>query len=172
MPIPVFQYTKFICLLLFLTTVVSGTVGATVVAQNGDWEGYSETEAGQQVCYMGSEPRKAEGKYKKRGQTYMLVTHRPSEKSANVVSIASGYTYKKGSEITASIGKKKFILHPDGGNAFTADSKADNDLVKAMINGSTMIIRGISSRGTKTTDTYSLKGFTATIKAITKACKL
>jgi hypothetical protein len=34
-----------------------------------------------------------------------------------------------------------------------------------------MIIKGISSRGTKTTDTYSLRGVSAAWKAINIACK-
>ncbi len=33
-----------------------------------------------------------------------------------------------------------------------------------------MIVAGISSRGTLTTDTYSLNGFTAAYDAITRAC--
>ena len=33
-----------------------------------------------------------------------------------------------------------------------------------------MVVKGISSAGTKTTDTYSLKGFTAAHAAINSAC--
>ena len=35
-----------------------------------------------------------------------------------------------------------------------------------------MIVDGVSSKGTKTTDTYSLSGFTKARKAIDKACKM
>jgi hypothetical protein len=34
-----------------------------------------------------------------------------------------------------------------------------------------MVIKGTSSRGTLTTDTYSLAGFTAAYNAIEQACK-
>jgi hypothetical protein len=34
-----------------------------------------------------------------------------------------------------------------------------------------MTVEGISSRGTKTTDVFSLSGFTAAYNAITRACK-
>jgi hypothetical protein len=34
-----------------------------------------------------------------------------------------------------------------------------------------MVVVGISSRGTKTTDTYSLSGFTAMKKRIDMACR-
>ena len=65
----------------------------------GDWETYKESEAGKAVCFMGSQPKKAKGKYKKRGETYVLITHRPAEKSLNVISIKAGYTYQSGSEV-------------------------------------------------------------------------
>ncbi|MCH6553355.1 MAG: hypothetical protein IH793_04245 [Acidobacteria bacterium] len=66
---------------------------------------------------------------------------------------------------------RKFTLftHKDG--AWAADAKADTALVKAMMKGRRMTIRGTSSRGTKTVDTYSLIGFTRAHQAIGKACK-
>ena len=36
--------------------------------------------------------------------------------------------------------------------------------------GKQLIVRGTSSRGTATTDTYSLAGFSAALAAIDKAC--
>ena len=43
--------------------------------------------------------------------------------------------------------------------------------VEAMKRGTEMVVRGISSRGTRTTDTYSLSGVTAAMNEIDKACK-
>ena len=112
------------------------------------------------------------GKYKKRGATYIIVTHRPAEKSQNVVSIRAGYTHKASSEVEITIGKKKFKLFTKDGWAFTRDSSTDNALVKAMVRGTVMTVKGISGRGTKTTDTYSLKGFPAASRTIGIACKV
>ena len=145
---------------------------ATFLGTFEAWEALQDREDGKSVCYVGSEPTKARGKYKKRGRTFVLVTHRPAEKSTNVVSVQAGYTYKTGSEVEITIGKTAFNLFTDGGHAFAYDSKSDNELVKAMIRGTAMVVRGTSSRGTLTTDTYSLKGFTAAYKAIGKACKI
>ena len=60
----------------------------------------------------------------------------------------------------------------DVGHAFAVDTKTDKALVDAMIRGARMVVKGTSSRGTKTTDTYSLKGFSAAFKTIGKACKV
>jgi len=144
----------------------------TLLSKHGDWEAFTEKENGKLVCYMGSVPKKARGKYKKRGRTFLLITHRPKEKSTNVVSFRAGYTFKKGTQVNIDIGKNGFKLFTDGGWAFAPDSAADNALVKAMIRGAAMVVKGTSTRGTKTTDTYSLTGFTAAYRAISKACKV
>ena len=145
---------------------------APLITANGDWEAYTTFENKRLVCYMGAEPQKTQGKYTKRGQTFLLITHRPSEKSKNVISLRAGYTYKKSSEVKMVIGKERFELFTNGQWAFAADAGTDNKLVKSMIRGAELIVRGVSSRGTRTTDTYSLKGFTAAYKAIGKACKI
>lgn len=144
----------------------------TLIGKHGNWEAFTERENGKLVCYMGSVPTKSSGKYSKRGRTFLLVTHRPAKKSKNVVSLQAGYTYKKASEIELTVGKTTFRLFTDKRWAFAADSATDDELVKTMIRGATMVVKGVSSRGTRTTDTYSLKGFTAAYKAIGKACKV
>ena len=142
------------------------------LGQFGDWEAFTEREGKNLLCYMASIAKKARGNYKRRGTTYVMVTHRPSERSTNVLSVEAGYTYKKDSEVELVIGKKTTKLFTSGTTAFAYDSKTDNALVKAMIRGAGMTIKGTSSKGTLTTDTYSLKGFTAAYKAISGACKV
>ena len=164
----------FICTVLSWTALTAGAQAeeTNLLSTQGVWEAYQETEGGKKVCYIGSLAKKATGKYKKRGETYVLITHRPAEKSANVVSVKAGYTYQENSEVEVIIGTETFKLFTDAGHAFAYDKKTDGLLVKAMIRGAKMVIKGTSSRGTKTTDSYSLKGFTAAYQAINKACKI
>ena len=136
------------------------------------WEAARELENGKRVCYAGIEPQKSEGKYTKRGPIFLLVTHRPAENSLNVVSIQFGYNFKRGADVKARIGDEQFTLFTHKGYAFAYDPKTDRKLVGSMIKGITMIVEGISSRGTKTKDTFSLSGFTAAYKAINKECKV
>jgi len=63
-------------------------------------------------------------------------------------------------------------LFTSEGHAWARDTETDKAMVKAMMRGSTMIVKGTSWRGTKTTDTYSLKGFTAAYKESRTACGL
>ena len=134
------------------------------------WHAHSYVDAGAKVCNMWSEPTKHEEGGKQRGQIFAFVTHRSSSKRFHEVSFDMGYPLKKGSEVTVRIGGKTFKLFTQDSSAF-AFKEDDKALVKAMRAGSTMVIRGESQRGTKTTDTYSLSGFIKAHNAISKACK-
>lgn len=134
------------------------------------WTAYTFTEGNGTVCFAAAQPTKTLPAGVRRGEIYTMVTHRPAEKSRGVVSFVIGYTFKKDSAVTVTIGKQKFTLMTDGDTAWTRDAKDDVALVKALRDGSTMTVAGVSSRGTKTTDTYSLAGSTAAFKAIDGAC--
>ncbi|MEE8444110.1 MAG: invasion associated locus B family protein [Alphaproteobacteria bacterium] len=136
-----------------------------------DWKAQTFTEKGKIVCTMWSEPTESAGEYKKRGPVYIFVTHRPYANRIDEISINIGYTFKKAAPVGVSIGSREYALFSGGDTAWTRTSKEDRRLVRAMRAGSNLTISGISSRGTKTTDTFSLSGFTAAYNTITKACK-
>lgn len=139
----------------------------------GDWDVYDQKENGSTACVMSSEPIKSVGKYTKRGPVYLIISHRPAEQRYNELSFQAGYTFKKQSNVAMTIdGKKKFSLITKKGHAWTIDAETDEAMIKAMRAGSTLVVKGVSSRGTKTTDTFSLKGFTAAVKSINKTCKV
>lgn len=137
----------------------------------GDWAAVVDGSGSKKLCYAGSAPKKAEGKYTSRGDIHMLVTHRPADKVTGEVSVTTGYTYAEGKDADVDIDGKSFKLFTRGSNAWAYDVSADRELVAAMKAGRTMVVRGTSGRGTQTTDTYSLAGFTAAMSAIDKACK-
>lgn len=136
----------------------------------GDWSAFAIKEGGKPVCYAGSEPQKTAGNYTKRGETFILVTHRPAEKSFGVFSLKAGYTYKQDSEVEADIGAFSQRLFTDTEHAWAYDGKADAALINALKQGSTLVVKGVSGRDTATTDTYSLTGFSAAYAAASKAC--
>lgn len=140
-----------------------------VIGNYGDWESLTYKENGNRVCFMGTKPKKSEGKYTRRGDIYLLVTHRPAEHRTGVVIVETGYTYKKSSTVNVKIDGKPFRMWTQGQYAY-AYANEDKVLVRAMRRGLRMVVKGTSSRGTLTTDTYSLKGFTDAYKAISKTC--
>ena len=135
------------------------------------WSAMSFSEDDKTVCMMWSQPEKAEGDYTKRGEIFVFVTHRPGDHEMNKVSFETGYTFKEKSEVRVIIDGEAYTLYTDGSTAWSYEPKDDSRMVNAMRAGSTMIVEGVSSRGTQTRDTYSLGGFTAAHNAINKACK-
>ncbi|MDF2365883.1 invasion associated locus B family protein [Sneathiella sp.] len=135
-----------------------------------DWLAYSWVENDNKVCYMLSRPLKSTPQGVNRGDIYVMVAYRPSSKSKEEVSHVSGYPYKDKSTVEALIGGQKFLLATNGEVAWVPEGGSDTKFIGAMRGGSKMIIKGTSTRGTLTVDTYSLQGFTAAYKQIRKSC--
>jgi hypothetical protein len=167
------QRLIFLSGFLILALLAAGNAEATEtrpLGMHGQWSAYTFMEDGNKVCYMASQPVKAEGNYTRRGDIFALITHRPAEGTENVFSYITGYTYKPGSDVTITIGSKKFTLFTQDDTAWTPDPETDKELVEAIRAGSRMVIRGTSNRGTLTTDTFSLKGSAATHNLISQKC--
>ena len=165
--------TKFIIfsIAFFLTIHLSLSANSqTFIDSSGQWEAYRHGSGKKKICYIASEPIKKTGRYKKRGETFILVTSRPSEKQYNIFELRAGYVYKKNSPVTVMVDSRIFQLFTHGSTAWAKSQKIDTALSKAMIRGLKMTVTGTSSRGTKTVDTYSLNGFTAAHNSIRKAC--
>lgn len=168
---------KKLCILAGLACLLGGITSAKaeapqMIGEYGDWVAYYYRDKAGPVCYMASTPKKDEGKYSRRGDIYAVVTHRPSEKSFDVVNINAGYDYKADAKVTIKIGAKTFDrMFTSGDKAWAVSEKVDKEIVDAMKRGSRMVVHGTSSKGTQTKDTYSLEGFSSAYRAITNKCK-
>jgi invasion protein IalB len=136
------------------------------------WQAYQLDGKDGRTCYLHGLPEKKEPASVKRGEIYLLVTHKTATKVRNEVSIVFGYGLKPQSPAQASIGKDSFEMFTHGEAAWAADAATDAKLVDALKKGKQLTVKGTSARGTATTDTYSLAGFGEALKAIDKACGL
>ena len=159
-------------LLLFIMVSKVWAASPQVIGEYGDWTAYYYNDRQGSVCYMVSRPKKDEGKYNKRGNIGVWVTHRPADKTYDVVNFEAGYKFKSGAPFVVKIGHNTVTsFFTDGEKAWTLNEETDKKMVALMKSGERMIVDGISFKGTKTKDTYSLKGFTGAYKAITAKCK-
>lgn len=159
------------CLAFLSTDASAQNSKIEILGTFGDWTAYTFADTDGKVCYMASTPEKSTGKYKIRDDVFLIVTHRLGDNSFNVVNSVAGYTYRTGSKPTLAVDKLKeiaLVSHAD--TAWAKDSATDDKLVKQMKRGGKVILRGTSKRGTKTTDTFSLKGFSKAYAEIDKAC--
>ena len=152
--------------------VTGGAVAQEVLSRNGAWSALTYKEDGKLICYMYSQPTKKEGNYKRRGDPHAMVTRRRGSSAVEEVSVTSGYPYKDNSVVKLKIDGRGFIFEKfvEDEHAWADDAAEDKAMVKAMIRGNKMTVRGTSRKNTYSLDTYSLKGFNATHKAIVKAC--
>ncbi len=155
---------------LAVTQQASAAAEPKLLGNYGKWSAYMFMEGGNKVCYMASQPTKAEGNYTRRGEIFALITHRPGEGTKDVFSYIAGYPYKPGSDATVSVGSNRFTLFTQDETAWAPDSSVDSKLAAAIRKGSDMVVKGTSTRGTVTTDTFSLSGSSAAHDAITKEC--
>ena len=141
-----------------------------LVSTHKDWTVYEVTDSRGRICYAASEPTRQSGNYSRRDQPAVLVARLPGSPPSEEVSVQPGYAYKKGSTVDVKVGSAGYELFTDGDHAWTRKSEEDRALIAAMKGGSTMTVRGTSSRDTYSLDTYSLSGFTAAYEAMRGAC--
>ena len=134
------------------------------------WDAFAYTEKGAKVCYLVGTPEKSEPQGLSRGRIDAYITHRPADKSLNVVHFDLGYAFKDGSTAELEVDKNKFTLFTAKDAAWANDAAEDKAVTEALDKGKRAILKGISARGTSTTDSYTLDGFKDALAAIDKAC--
>ena len=158
--------------LLFGLQSADAQVKPEPLAENANWRAHSYMRDGTKVCYMHAKPAKSKGNYKRRGAPNIMVTRRQGSRTTEEVSVTSGYPYPEGKAVKVTIDGRQFnfdLTH--GEHAWVSDEAADATVVKAMIRGREMKVRGVSLKNTYSEDSYSLIGFTKIHDAIIRACR-
>ena len=141
------------------------------LAENANWKSHSFVSDGSKVCYMHAKPAKSAGNYKRRGAPNIMVTRRRGTRTTEEVSVTSGYPYPEEKPVKVTIDGRRFnfdLTH--GEHAWVSEEVDDATVVKAMIRGRELKVRGVSLKNTFSEDTYSLIGFTKIHDAIVRAC--
>ena len=140
------------------------------LAKFNDWTAFAEGEGKNLACMAVSKPKKSEGNYTKRGDVFAIITHLPGQKKWNEFSVVAGYNYKTNSNPEILIDQKKFQLFTSGSRAWSFSPSDDEKIINFLKKSIKMKVVGTSSRGTITTDSFSLLGFSKAYKKINEAC--
>jgi len=173
------KVTKAVLFCAGLAAAVTGTVNAQSDSRRHlgsfrDWDAFVYGAGSSRTCHMISVPKSwsASKKNVSRGDIYVMISHKPQYSITGEVNAVMGYPIRQGSEATVVVdGRNRNKLFTEGNAAWAYDPKDDAKMVANMKRGNSMVITATSQRGTKTTDRYSLSGFTAAYNAITKACR-
>lgn len=155
-------------------TAVQAQESTNVVATEGDWTVFAADEP--KECWAVSPPKstrntdgQGNSKDVNRGDIRLYVAYRPGQEGE--VSFSGGYPFAPDSTVEVDIGGQKFNLFTEGESAWTGSPAEDGKLIGALRAGSTATVVGRSSRGTVTSDTFSLSGITAATNTAKERCR-
>jgi invasion protein IalB len=165
---------------LTLVTALAALAGSaqaadlpTMLGASRDWTAYQANTGDGKVCYAVSSPTSTSPK-KVRDPIYVIVSTWPGRSATDEIEVVPGYLYKDGQAAVAEVGSQKAELFTqnDGkaGTAWVKELSSETALVSAMRGGSTLTVTGVSKRGTKITDTYSLAGLGTALDRAHTAC--
>ena len=152
---------------------VTGNVEPTLIGQFGTWGAYTATPNGKKVCFALAKPAssKTNPPNRPRDPAYAFVSTRPAEKVTNEVSVMIGYTLKPGSESTLEVGGASYAMYTQGDGLWIKNAAEEERMVDAMRKAADAVVKGVSAKGTETTDTFSLKGLTQALDKLAQDCK-
>ncbi|ULL01397.1 invasion associated locus B family protein [Bradyrhizobium sp. I71] len=152
---------------------VAGGAEPTLIGQFGTWGAYAATPNGKKVCFALAKPSssKTNPPNRPRDPAYAFVSTRPAEKVNNEVSVMIGYALKPGSESTVEVGGASFAMYTQGDGLWIKNAAEEERMVEAMRKSADLVVKGVSAKGTETTDTFSLKGLAQALDKIAQDCK-
>jgi hypothetical protein len=153
--------------------VVTGSVEPTLIGQFGTWGAYTATPNGKKVCFALAKPSssKTNPPNRPRDPAYAFVSTRPAEKVTNEVSVMIGYALKPGSESTLEVGGASYAMYTQGDGLWIKNAAEEERMVDSMRKSADVVVKGVSAKGTETTDTFSLKGLAQALDRLAQDCK-
>lgn len=144
-----------------------------LLGQYDDWGVYTASPNGRKVCFALSKPIKAETDppNRSRDDPYLFISSRPAERVKDEVSVIFGYAFKPNAEASVEVGGTSYSLYTQSDGGWIKNAAEEPRLINALRRGSDATIKGLSSRGTTTTDVYSLKGVTKALERVAQECR-
>jgi hypothetical protein len=153
--------------------VAVGGAEPNLIGQYGTWGAYTATPNGKKVCFALAKPAssKTNPPNRPRDPAYAFVSTRPAEKVTNEVSIMIGYTLKPGSESTVEVGGASYAMYTQGDGLWIKNAAEEERMVDAMRKAPDVVVKGVSAKGTETTDIFSLKGLSQALDRLAQDCR-
>ena len=153
-------------------SAAAGGVQPTLLGQYGDWGAYTASPNGKKVCFAIAKPASSKtSPNRPRDQAFLFVSSRPTEKVRDEVSIVFGYGLKNNAEASIEIAGSNYAMYTQSDGAWIKNAAEEKGLVDAMRKSPDLTVKGTSSRGTSSSDTYSLKGLAQALDRVSQECR-
>ena len=157
------------CAAVVLVATPALAQDVTLLEKFKDWSAYAAAGS-PKVCFAVAKPTSSSPKNVKRGPIFFYISQWPADKVVNEISVKMGYPFSSGAKTTLTIGSAKFEMFTKDEGAFVEKPETEAEIIAAMKTGNTMKIDGRSSRGTNTSDVYSLNGLSDALDRVAKEC--
>lgn len=161
--------TLYLLVSLFITGQTSAAI--QIKGKFKNWESHFTKQGDDLVCFAISMPIKMQPKNLNRAEARIFVAFRTKDNIRDEVSVTGGYPYKKNIPVDVSIRSNNFKFSSSEKFAWLPDKNDEIKIVRQMKKGNQAKVIGTSARGNKTTDTYSLLGFTDAYNSAKNQCK-
>lgn len=150
-----------------------GGAEPTLIGQFGTWGAYTAMPNGKKVCFALAKPSssKTNPPNRPRDPAYVFISTRPAEKVVNEVSVMIGYQLKPGSDSALEIGSARYAMYTQGDGLWIKNAAEEDRMVEALRKGTDVTVKGVSAKGTETTDTFSLKGLAQALDRLAQDCR-
>ncbi|WP_315838596.1 invasion associated locus B family protein [Bradyrhizobium prioriisuperbiae] len=150
-----------------------GGAEPTLIGQFGTWGAYTAMPNGKKVCFALAKPSssKTNPPNRPRDPAYVFISSRPAEKVVNEVSVMIGYQLKPGSDSALEIGSARYAMYTQGDGLWIKNAAEEDRMVEALRKGTDVTVKGVSAKGTETTDTFSLKGLAQALDRLAQDCR-
>jgi invasion protein IalB len=151
----------------------AGGATPTLIGQFGTWGAYTATPNGKKVCFALAKPSssKTTPANRPRDPAYVFVSTRPAEKVVNEVSVMIGYQLKPGADSTLEVGGARYAMYTQGDGLWIKNAAEEERMVEAMRKGTDATVKGVSAKGTESTDVFSLKGLAQALDRLAQDCR-
>jgi invasion protein IalB len=150
-----------------------GAPQPTLLGLYGEWGAYTANPGGKKICFVLAKPTNSSTSppNRPRDPAYMFVSTRPAEKVKDEVSVIFGYGLKPNSDANIEVAGGGYAMYTQGDGGWVKNAAEEPKLVETMRKGQNLTVKGTSSKGTVSTDIYSLKGLASALDRIAQECR-
>ena len=161
----------FLCSMYMINNfVIANADTRSLLGTYENWDAFElVTDAGEKVCYAISVPQLSG--YKKQSQSFVTVTHKPSQNIKNEFQFRVGYDFQNGSKVGLIHNRERIInFFTNGKAAWGADNRVDNETVDWFLKNEGFSLSSTDNNGIYIFHKFSLDGFIDAYAAINSAC--
>jgi len=157
--------------LLCIGITTSNAQTPEAIATYRDWSVFVKDIAGDKICFAATEAKNKQPTNVSHGDVFFLVASWKSGAATNQPSLMTGYNLKESPEPSLRIGADRWEMYTSENEAFIESDSDERRLVSAMRRGADMRVSAVSTRGTATSYTISLRGISAALDRVKTACR-